>query len=244
MGKTKTAVISGAVEETKTSAQEYAEKKARKESKSAIEESTNTAQKKTGATSTRGKKYLQAKSKINKDILYTISDAVKVIKEVSQTKFDSSMELHIVTRKKGINLSCNLPFSTGKEKVIEVADDKTIEKLKNGKVDFDVLLATAEMMPKLVVFAKLLGPKGLMPNPKNGTIIKSEKERANFSGNTITLKTEKEAPIIHTIFGKVSQKEEELVQNCNKIVETISTKQVVKAYMKSTMSPAVKLQVN
>ena len=113
--------------------------------------------------------------------------------------------------------------------------------MKDGKIDFDVLLATAEMMPKLVPYAKLLGPKGLMPNPKNGTLIKSKKEAKKFGGNTMTIKAEKAEPVIHTTFGKVSQKPKELEENLETILKAIGKKQIVKAYIKSTMSPSVKI---
>lgn len=192
----------------------------------------------------RGKKYLEAKGKINRSNSYKLEDAIKLIKEISKTKFDPTFELHIVVKKQGTTAICTLPFSTGKQKKIEIADDKTVEKLKTGKIDFDVLLATPEMMPNLVMFAKILGPRGLMPNPKNGTLIKNIKDASKFSVNALTLKTEKEAPIIHTTFGKVSQKNEELIKNAETILTTLSSsKQIIKAYIKSTMSPSVKLVI-
>ena len=192
----------------------------------------------------RGKKYLEAKSKINKSNLYSLEDAIKLVKEINLTKFDGTFELHLVLKKQGTTAVCTLPFSSGKSKKIEIADDNTVEKLKTGKVDFDVLLATPEMMQKLVVFAKILGPKGLMPNPKNGTLIKDLKEAEKFSGNTLTLKTEKEAPLIHTVFGKISQKNEELVENAETIFNALGgSKQIIRAFIKSTMSPSVKLVV-
>jgi len=128
-----------------------------------------------------------------------------------------------------------------KAKRIEVADAKTLDKLKSGKVDFDVLLATADMMPKLVPFARLLGPKGLMPNPKNGTLIKSAKDAEKFSGNTMTIKTEKSAPLIHTTIGKVSQDEKELEENVNAIFDAVGRKQIERAFISSTMSPSIKI---
>lgn len=192
----------------------------------------------------RGKKYIEAKGKINKSNLYKIEDAIKLIKEINLTKFDGTFELHIVTKKQLNTITCTLPFSSGKQKRIVVADEKTIEKLSKGITDFDILLATPDMMPKLVVFARILGPKGLMPNPKNGTIIKNIKDADKFSGNTLSLKSEKEAPLIHTIFGKVSQKNEELVKNAKTIIEALDgSKKIFKAYMKSTMSPSVRLEI-
>ncbi|SRR5258706_3357264 len=191
----------------------------------------------------RGKKYKEAKSKIESTKNYKLSEAIKLLKDLNNTKFDQTLELHIIVKKQGLSVNVNLPHSGGKQKKIEVADEKTIEKLEANKIDFDVLLSTAEFMPKLVKYAKLLGPRGMMPNPKNGTLIKTEADAKKFSGNTKTIKTEKEAPLIHTSFGKLSQDDKELVENAEALVSAIDKKQIVRAYMKSTMSPSVKLQV-
>lgn len=256
MGKTKTAVLSGVTATKKTSAEEYAEKKAKRAAAVAVEtpkEEVATIveevekpirKEKILTVSTRGKKYLESKSKISRTQFYKLEDAIKTVKDASYSKFDGTMEMHLVMKKIGITAQVTLPFSSGKTKKIEVASDDTITKLQSGKIDFDLLLATAEMMPKLVPFAKLLGPKGLMPNPKNGTVIKSLKDVDKFKGNLITLKTEREAPLIHTSFGKVSQKNEELIKNAESILLTLGeSKQIIRAYIKATMSPSVKIVI-
>ncbi|HCR35689.1 hypothetical protein A2130_01215 [Candidatus Woesebacteria bacterium GWC2_33_12] len=258
MGKTKTAFIGEAVEEKKTSAEKYADKKAKREAeKEKIlqvpeveqvlhdEPKTETPKQKREITEKqRGKKYLEVKSKINKSNLYKLPEAIKLIKEVSYSKFDGTMEMHLVVKKTGVNVNVTLPFSAEKQKKVEIADEKTIEKLKTAKIDFDLLLASAEMMPKLVMFAKLLGPRGLMPNPKNGTIIKSKAEAERFSGNTLQLKTEKEVALIHTFFGKVSQKDEELIKNAETILDKLGgSKTIIRGFLKSTMSPSVKIVI-
>jgi len=191
----------------------------------------------------RGKKYLELKKKVDRNQLYKFEDAISLVKETSYSKFDGTVELHLVVKKTGLSANVNPPFSSGKTKRIEIADDTTLEKLKNGKVDFDLLLATAEMMPKLVPFARILGPKGLMPNPKNGTIIKSAKDTDKFKGNQLTIKTEKEAPLIHTIIGKVSQKEKELEANLQAIITGVGEKQIIRAYLKPTMGPSIKIKI-
>ena len=261
MGKTKTAILTNEPVVTKTSAELYAEKKAKRaaariDNKQSSplhnEEATETetpkgveaAKRVIKEIKVRGKKYIESKTKIRGANLYSLEDAIKLLKDISSVKFDSTFEMHLITKKVGTTAQVTLPFSSGKRKKIEVADEKTLEKLKAGKIDFDLLLATAEMMPKLVVFAKLLGPKGLMPNPKNGTIVKSSRDADKFKGNLISLKTEKEQPLIHTSFGKVSQKTEELVKNAESILNALGgSKTITKAFIKSTMSPSVKIVI-
>jgi large subunit ribosomal protein L1 len=192
----------------------------------------------------RSKKYQDAKSKVDREKFYKLKEAVKFVKEMSYSKFDGTMELHIIVKKTGTSAQVTLPHMAGREKKVEIASDETVEKLKAGKIDFDVLVATPAMMPKLVPYAKLLGPKGLMPNPKNGTLVTDPKKAKGFSGNSVSLKTEKDAPLIHTVVGKNSQKDEEIVENAEAILNALGgAKQVVKAYMKSTMSPSIKLQI-
>ncbi len=141
-------------------------------------------------------------------------------------------------------MQLELPHQAGKIRKIEVADKKTIENLKKGKINFDVLLATADIMPKLVPFAKMLGPKGLMPNPKNGTLIKDIKEAKKFSANKLTLKTEKKAPLIHTVVGKVSQKDKEVSENAKALLKAFGKKQVTKACLTSTMGPSIRVDLS
>jgi len=192
----------------------------------------------------RSKKYQDAKGKITPGKTYPIAEAVKLVKESSYSKFDGTMELHLIVKKTGTSVQVTLPHSAGREKKIEIASETTIEKLKTGKIDFDILVATADMMPKLVPFARLLGPKGLMPNPKNGTLVTDSKKAESFSAGALILKTEKEAPLIHTVVGKNSQKDEEIAQNTEAILKALGgAKLIAKAYMKSTMSPSVRLQI-
>ncbi len=200
--------------------------------------------KKSKGPKVRGKKYLEAKAKVKHNALYPVGDAVELVKKTSYSKFDGAVELHLQLKKTGVSANVTLPYSAGKEKKIEVASEDTVKKLTAGKIDFDVLLATPEMMPKLVPFARILGPKGLMPNPKNGTLISDIKKAKNFSGNTLNIKTEKEAPLIHLRIGKVSQPEKELEANIEAVFKALGgTKQIAKAYTKATMGPSIKIKV-
>ena len=268
MGKTKTAIVPGEAAKAKTSEAAYKEKRLKKIHISGLkggqrikmvesevvpqpDEASHFAPS-TSLRASRGhrepkvrsKKYQSVKAKIDRNKLYSIADAIKLVKESSYSKFDGTMELHLVVKKTGTSAQVTLPHPAGKAKRVEVADDKTIEKIEKGKIDFDVLLATADMMPRLVPFAKILGPKGLMPNPKSGTIIKSTKDATKFSGNTINLKTEKEAPLIHTVVGKTNQEDKEIIANIQAILQALQIgKQIIKAYLKATMSPSVKVSL-
>ncbi len=192
---------------------------------------------------THSKHYNEAKAKVEVAKLYKLEDAIKKLRDISYTKFDQTLELHLVVRKAGLSVNVTLPHSSGKQKKIEVADDATIKKLETGKVDFDVLLATPEMMPKLVKFAKILGPKGLMPNPKTGTLIKTIADAKKFSASSLNIKTEKDQPLIHTTFGKLSLKDKELIENANALLDAVNKKQILKAYIKASMSPSLKLEI-
>lgn len=191
----------------------------------------------------RGKKYLENKAKIDKTKLYKLVQAVKLVKETNYASFNASIEFHATVKKQDLSVQVALPNSTGREKTIEFADEKTIEKLEKNKVDFDILLATAEMMPKLVKYARILGPKGMMPNPKNGTLVKSSADAKNFSIDKLTIKTERKFPLIHTVVGKVNLEDKKLIENIEAIVGAINKRQIVKANLTSTMGPSVKLLV-
>jgi large subunit ribosomal protein L1 len=192
----------------------------------------------------RGKKYVEAKKKFDNSEVYSVSEAIKLVKETSYSKFDGTVELHMVVKKTGISGQVVLPHQAGKQKKVEIASDETIEKLKTGKIDFDVLVATAAMMPKLIPFARLLGPKGMMPNPKNGTLVATDAKAKSFSTGSVVLKTEKEAPLVHTVIGKVSQDSKELAENLEAIFRSFGGgKQVDKAFIKATMGPSVKITV-
>lgn len=199
--------------------------------------------KKAAKIKVRGKKYQEAKAKVKAGEGYKIPEAIELVKKTSYSKFDGSVELHLILKKTGTSASLTLPHSAGKQKKVEIADDGTVEKLKESKIDFDILVATPDMMPKLVPFAKLLGPKGLMPNPKNGTLVPDPKKAKSFSAAKITLKTEKAAPLIHTVIGKVSQDEKQLEENFEAVVKALGVKQITKAYIKATMGPSVKISL-
>lgn len=201
------------------------------------------AEKKAKKAKVRGKKYTEAKARIDNSKDHKVPEAVALLKEVYFAKFVGTVEFHATVRKVGMAVNVSLPHSGGKAKKVEVADDKTIEKLESGKVDFDILLATPEMMPKLVKFARILGPRGLMPNPKNGTVIKSADDAKRFDTSKMTVKTEKKAPLVHVSVGRTDQSDKELIENIEALVAAIGPKQILKAYISASMSPSIKLKV-
>lgn len=195
-------------------------------------------------TRKRGKKYGEAKKKLTVESPQTISDAVALIKTAVFSQVKESLELHVNVLEVGLKGEVQLPFSTGKKVTVVVADDSVIEKLEKGLVDFDILVTSPAMMPKLTKFAKLLGPRGLMPNPKAGTIGPNPQELVKkFSGNTVRFKTEPKAPIIHVTVGKTESPSGELIANAEAYIEGIGRKNIKNAYLTSSMTPSVQILI-
>ena len=195
----------------------------------------------------RSSAYKTAKSKVDVTKIYPVSEAIKLLKDINLTRFDPTVELHINLSKSGVTAQAVLPYSTGKTKKIGVVDVKFLKSLESGNPDLnlDVLLASPAQMPQLVKFAKVLGPKGLMPNPKNGTIVSDPEAAAKkmTASDTVTLRTEKSAPLVHTIVGKLSRPEKELAANIAAVTASLIPSGITKVVLKSTMSPAIKLQI-
>lgn len=190
----------------------------------------------------RGKKYQDVKVKVDSSKSYSPKEAFELLKKVSFSKSNSTVEIHLNVAEKGLSGEVSLPHSTGKARKVAIFSDELAEQIKTGKIDFDVLLATAADMPKILPLAKALGPKGLMPNPKNGTLVPDPKKALeNFSGNTVQYKTEKDFPLIHTVIGKVDQPTEELTENIKALIKAVNPKNIKKAVVKSTMSPGIKV---
>ena len=191
------------------------------------------------------KRYQQAAKLIDKTKAYSIKQAITLLRKVSLSRFNGTIEAHINLKDVGVFGEVNLPHGTGKKIKIAIADAKLLAKIEKNKIDFDVLLATPEIMPKLAKFGKLLGPKGLMPNPKMGTITDDpEKKAKELSKGKTLFKTEKKAPIIHFAFGKMDFKDVQLIENFQALIKTIGPTKIKKVIIKSTMSPGIKVEVS
>jgi len=190
----------------------------------------------------RGKNYHEAKKKIDKNKKYDLKTAIGLLKKIKFTNFDETVELHINTKEKNIKGEVNLPHLIGKEIKVAIVDEKILSQIEKGSLDFDVLITHPSFMPRLVPFAKILGPKGLMPNPKTGTISdKPEEVAKKFKTGLVRFKTEAKFPIIHQVVGKLSFKDEALVENILIFLKAVGTSKIASAYLKSTMSPAIKI---
>lgn len=197
-------------------------------------------------TNRHGKKIKTALSKVDRTKLYTVEDAVKLIKETSITSFDATVTLHLnLSKDAPSRVELTFPHLAGTAKRVAIADDKLLKDLDAGKLDFDILLTTPAFMPKLAKYARILGPKGLMPSPKSGTITPEPEKRAKeFAGGKTVVKAEAKFPLMHVTVGKTSQKPAELVANIQALLKAVKSKNIDKATLASTMSPGVKLQVS
>jgi len=201
-------------------------------------------EKKEKVVKARGKKYQKTIKKMDKTKTYFLAEAIKILKEVKYTKFDESVELHFNVEEIGLKGEVELPHSTGKVTRVKIVDDKVLADLEKGIIDFDVLITHPSFMAKLAKFARVLGPKGLMPNPKAGTISpKPEETLKKFSKGMLRWKTEAKFPLIHQMIGKVSLDDKALIENATAFIKSVGTNHVLKAFIKTTMSPSLKLNL-
>lgn len=206
---------------------------------------------------THGKKYQEMREKVERNKPYAIAQAVELAKEVSYTKFDGTIEIHVNTAVKNIRGLVSLPFASGKSLTVIafgkgadesgadiVGDDAKLADIVKGKINFDVLVTDPTWMPKLAGAAKVLGPRGLMPNPKNGTISADLKKAVTeIKSGKVEYKTERNGQVIHLSVGKVSQATEEITQNVKLLLGTIGKTKIKQAVLTPTMGPSVKIDI-
>ncbi len=222
----------------------------------------------------RGKKYQDKFKLVEKGKTYTLGEAVKLAMETNPAKFDASVEVHarlgVDPRQADQNIRTTLVLPHGNGKSVRVAvfapldvckaakaagadiaeDEEFLKRLEKGTVDFDVLISTPEFMPKLGKFARLLGPKGLMPNPKAGTVTTDvEKAVKESKAGKVEYRVDKQA-IVHIGVGKVSFGEDKLTENINAFLESLKAQKpaslkgsyIKTIFITTTMGPSIQIE--
>ena len=220
------------------------------------------------------KKQKEARSKVNIKTLYSVSDASSLVKDITTTKFDASVDLAIrlgVDPKKANQMVrgvVTLPHGTGKtlrvlalvtpDKEAEAKEagadfiglDEYLQKIKDGWTDVDVIVTMPSVMGKLGPLGRVLGPRGLMPNPKTGTVTMDIKKAVSeVKGGKIDFKVDKNG-IVHASIGKVSFEPKKIEENANELLNTIHKLKpttikgtyIKSISMSSTMSPGIGIE--
>ncbi|PIR76319.1 MAG: 50S ribosomal protein L1 [Candidatus Magasanikbacteria bacterium CG10_big_fil_rev_8_21_14_0_10_42_10] len=222
------------------------------------------------------KRMTDLKTKVDSTKVYTLDEAITLVKATSNVKFDASVEFHArlgIDPKKSdqlIRATVVLPHGTGKTKRIAafvgpndekaakdagadlVLGEEEIKAIKDtGKIDFDIAVATPEMMPKLAVAARVLGPKGLMPNPKTDTVDKNVAKMIEaLKKGKAAFKNDDQANI-HQLIGKVSFDNAKLKENIETFLEALKRAKpsgskgtyIKTAFLTSAMGPSIKISV-
>mgnify|MGYP001429494327 FL=1 len=220
------------------------------------------------------KKQKEARDKVDSNSIYSLPDASSLVKKISTTKFDSSVDLAIrlgVDPKKAnqmIRGVVSLPHGTGKllrvlalvtpDKELEAKEagadfiglDEYLQKIKDGWTDVDVIVTMPSVMGKLGPLGKVLGPRGLMPNPKTGTVTMDIKKAVtDVKGGKIDFKVDKNG-IIHASIGKASFDAKKIEDNANELLKTVQKMRpssikgtyIKSIFMSSTMSPSIRIE--
>lgn len=223
----------------------------------------------------KSKKLMNASKSVDENKVYSLEEAIDLAKKTSYAKFDATIEAHfnvdidVKTGDQNIRTTVSLPHGTGKTvKVVAFSSAKIkgadhslneegIALIEQGKlkpkVDFDVVAAEPSFMPKISKIAKILGPAGMMPNPKTGTVSEDlEKVVAEIKKGKVELRNEANAPIIHTKIGKVSFENKALVENFNEVFKALKAAKPQKAdpnfikncFIAATMGPSVRVDIS
>ena len=222
----------------------------------------------------RGKKYQEVAKLVEKGKTYNLQEALELALKTSPVKFDASVEIHarlgVDPRQADQNIRTTLVLPNGNGKEVRVAvfapldvckaakaagadiaeDEEFLKQLEKGTIDFDVLIATPQYMPKLGKFARLLGPKGLMPNPKAGTVTADvEKAVKEAKAGKVEYRVDKQA-IVHIGIGKTSFGTEKLAENANAFFDSLKTQKpnalkgsyVKSVFITTTMGPSIQIE--
>ena len=219
----------------------------------------------------RGRKYQEAYKLVEKGKAYTLKDAIELAIKTSPVKFDASVEAHVRLgvdpRQADQNIRTTIVLPNGNGKTVRVAvfapldvckaakaagadiaeDEEFLKQLEKGVINFDVLISTPQYMPKLGKYARLLGPKGLMPNPKAGTVTMDvEKAVKESKAGKVEYRVDKQA-IVHIGLGKVSFGADKLMENATAFFESLKAQKpaslkgsyVKSVFVTSTMGPSI-----
>ncbi len=218
----------------------------------------------------KGKKLRELEKKIDRERAYPLEEAVKLLKETSYAKFDESVDIAInlnILQKHTVRDTTVLPHGTGKsvrvlvfakaEKAKEaqeagadfVGEADLVEKIKGGWVDFDVAVATPDMMKDVGKLGPILGKRGLMPNPKTRTVTNDIKQAIEELKKGRTEFRADKTRIIHLGIGKLSMDDEKILDNCKALYESVLQKRpsdlkgeyIKSVYLSSSMGPGIKI---
>ncbi|MBQ9171943.1 50S ribosomal protein L1 [Candidatus Saccharibacteria bacterium] len=222
----------------------------------------------------RGKKYQEAYKLVEKGKTYSLEDAIALAVKTNPTKFDASVEAHVRLgvdpRQADQNIRATLVLPNGNGKTVRVAvfapldvckaakaagadvaeDEDFLKQLDKGEINFDILISTPQYMPKLGKYARLLGPKGLMPNPKAGTVTMDvEKAVKESKAGKVEYRVDKQS-IVHIGLGKVSFGEAKLLENANAFFDSLKSQKpaslkgtyVKSVFVTTTMGPSISVE--
>ncbi len=222
----------------------------------------------------RGKKYQEAHKLVDKSKVYGLKEAIELAIKTSPVKFDASLEAHVRLgvdpRQADQNIRTTLVLPNGNGKTVRVAvfapldvckaakaagadiaeDEEFLKQLDKGEINFDVLISTPQYMPKLGKYARLLGPKGLMPNPKAGTVTMDvEKAVKDSKAGKVEYRVDKQS-IVHIGLGKVSFGEAKLLENANAFFDSLKAQKpaslkgtyVKSVFVTTTMGPSIAVE--
>jgi len=221
-----------------------------------------------------GKKYRESFKLVDRDKTYSLADALELAVKTSPVKFDASIELHINLgvdprqADQNVRDTVALPAGTGKTmKIVVLAEadeaanakkagadaageDEVFAKLDKEELDFDILIATPSMMPKLGKYARLLGPRGLMPNPKSGTVSANTTEAVQQAKAGRVEYRVDQSGIIHLAIGKASFSKDQLQQNADAVMSSVRAAKpaslkgiyIKSIYVSSTMGPSIRAE--
>ena len=261
-------------EEVKAEEERQARKSERKAAELAGEKPKGAAPVTRPLIERRGKKYQEVAKLIEKNKLYNLKDALDLAIKTNPAKFDASVEIHtrlgVDPRQADQNIRTTLVLPNGNGKTVRVAvfapadickvaksagadiaeDEEFLKQLEKGVIDFDVLISTPQYMPKLGKYARLLGPKGLMPNPKAGTVTMDiEKAVKESKAGKVEYRVDKQA-IVHIGIGKVSFGTDKLLENANAFFDSLKNQKpaslkgtfVKSVFITTTMGPSVAVE--